>query len=215
MKTFRLWRTAAATTGLLSAAVLIFAAGVSGSVTASISPNDTAETIASALLDNTNNLVTGNYVLLISVFFLVVFIGYLRSALLPEEEGGGGESWPALIGFGGGLVAAGVLCIVALIGVAQGQITDYGADPVVARTLVTLGWNGIWMTAPGFAALTAGMSLTSLRHGTLPRSVGWLGAVAAVMLLTPFWGIGLMGALLWMAVTSIALAVRELRTTED
>ena len=211
MKTFRLWRTAAATTGLLSAGVLIFAAGVSGSVTASISPDDTSEMIAAALLDNTNNLVTGNYVLLISVFLLVVFIGYLRSAVLPEE----GESWPALIGFGGGLVAAGVLCIVALIGVAQGQITDYGADPVVARTLVTLGWNGIWMTAPGFAALTAGMSLTSLSYGTLPRSVGWLGAVAAIMLLTPFWGVGLMGALLWMVITSITLTVRELRTAED
>ncbi|MCP4306848.1 MAG: hypothetical protein GY788_18620 [bacterium] len=206
----RLWRAAAATTGLLFAIVLVFAAGVGGSATASITLDDTSETIATALLDHTNNLVTGHYVLLVSVFLLIVFVGYLRSAVVPEE----GDTWPAQIGFGGGLVAAGVLSIIALIGIAQGQIADYGADPVIARTLATLGWSGMWITAPGLAALTAGMSLTSLTFDTLPRYVGWLGALAAILLLTPFWGIGFMFGLLWMAIISVTLTVRELRTSE-
>lgn len=207
----RLWSAAAAATGVLFAVMLVFAVGVAGSPTASVNPDDTSAAIAAAILENTTNVVTGNYLLLIAAFLLIVFVGYLRSAILPED----GEEWPAFIGFGGGMVTAGVLTIVALIGIAEGQITDYGSDPVVARTLLTLGWNGIWMTTPGLAALTAGMSLLSLTHSTLPRYLGSLGALAAVFLLTPLWGIGFVGALLWISVTSVVLTIRELRTTDD
>lgn len=211
MKISRLWSAAAATSGALFVVALAFAVGVGGSPGASMGPDDTSEAIAQAVLDNTTNLVTGNYILLIAAFLLIVFAGYLRSAILPEE----GDEWPASIGFGGGMVTAGVLAIVALIGIAEGQITDYGSDPVIARTLLTLGWNGMWMTVPGLAALAAGMSLVSLTYNTLPRLVGWLGAAATVFLLTPFWGVGFIGALAWISVTSVMLTVRELRATAD
>lgn len=207
----RLWRAFAAVSGVLHALVLAFAVSVGGSAAALVTPDDPATTIAETLIDNTGNLVTGNYLLLIAAFFLIVFVGYLRSAVVDDE----GDQWPATVAFGGGMVAAGVLTVVALIGISQGAIDDYGSDPAVARTLLTLGWNGMWMTVPGLAALTGGVSLLTLTFGTLPRYIGWLGSGVAVVLLTPFWGIGFAGALLWITAASVTLVVQELRSTKD
>jgi hypothetical protein len=207
----RLWRAFAAVSGVLHALILAFAVSIGGSAAALVTPDDPATTIAEALIDNTGNVVTGNYLLLIAAFFLIVFVGYLRSAVVDAD----GDQWPAAVAFGGGMVAAGVLTIVALIGISQGAINDYGSDPAVARTLLTLGWNGMWMTAPGLAALTGGVSLLTLTFGTLPRSIGWLGSAVAVVLLTPFWGIGFAGALLWIVAVSVTLVARELRSTEE
>lgn len=207
----RLWRAVAAVSGLLHAVLLVFAVSVGGVPAASVTPDDTAEAIAEAFIDNTSNLVTGNYILLIAAFLLIVFVGYLRSAVVIED----GEQWPATVALGGGMVTAGVLAIIALIGISQGVIDDYGPDTSIARALLALSWNGMWMTVPGLAALTGGTSLMSLTFGTLPRYIGWLGGATTVMLLTPFWGIGFAGALVWITATSVTLLAREVRNTED
>ena len=36
----------------------------------------------------------------------------------------------------------------------------------------------------------------AVKHGTLPVWLGWLGAAVTVVLLTPLWGPGFIGALL-------------------
>ncbi len=166
-----------------------------------------AEAVATALADHRPNLITGGYILLLAVFLLIVYAGYLRHVPEPDE----GDMWPQTVAFGGGLVAAAIIAVTALIGIAQGQLEEYGADPVIARTLLTLGWNGVSIVAPGFAAFVGATTLSGYHHGYLPRFIGLLGAVVAIVLLTPFWGFGLIGALLWLAATSAILTLRELR----
>jgi hypothetical protein len=39
--------------------------------------------------------------------------------------------------------------------------------------------------------------------------------VAIIILVTPFWGIGLVMALIWITATSITLTIRELRTEDN
>lgn len=207
----RLWGAFAALSGLLHAVLLMFAVSVGGAPATSVNPDDTSIAVAEAFIDNTNNLITGNYLLLIAAFLLIVFVGYLRSAIVGED----GDQWPAVIALGGGMVTAGVLAVIALIGISQGVIDNYGTDPSIARTLLALGWNGMWITAPGLAALTGGASLMSLTCGTLPRYLGWLGGTVTVMLLTPVWGIGFVGALIWITATSLTLVVRDLRGTDE
>lgn len=206
----RLWRATAALSGLLFVLAFLFGIGVGGPPT-NIDPSSSAATIAAALVDHRSNLVTGNYVLLIAVFLLIVFAGYLRHVPAPDE----GDVWPQTVALGGALVAAAAIAFVALIGLAQGHLEDYGADPAVARTLVTLGWNGAWLVAPGFAALVGATTLSVFHYKYLPRSLGFLGTIVTILLLTPFWGIGLIGTLLWLGTASAILTLRELRTTDE
>ena len=181
-----------------------------GSPPASVDPTNSAESIAKALVDARTNLVTGNYILLLSAFLLIVFAGYLHHSALPEE----GDEWPMTVALGGGIVTAGVLVVIALIGISQGQLDDYGTDPSVARTLVTLGWNGMWMIAPGLTALVGATTLITFNYETLPRTIGFLGTIVSIVLLTPWWGLGVIGGLLWITATSITFGVRELRTRD-
>ncbi len=170
-----------------------------------------ADAVAAALVNHRPNLVTGNYILLLAVFLLIVFAGYLRHVPELEER----DRWVQTVAWGGSLVAAAIIAVAALIGIAQGQLADYGADPVIGRTLLTLGWNGVSIVAPGFAAMIGATTLSVLHHRYLPRFLGFLGAIVAIALLTPFWGFGLIGALLWLASTSTILTLRELRPAAE
>lgn len=205
-----MWRATAALSGVLFVVAFIFAVGTGGPA-ATVDPTNTSETIAAALIDSRSNLVTGNYIMLLTALALIVFTGYLRHIEVPEE----GDEWPLTVAMGGGLVAAGVLVVVALIGISQGQLEDYGSDPVVARTLLTLGWNGMWMIAPGLTALVGAMTLVTFNYGTLPRTIGFIGTIATIALLTPWWGLGIIGALIWISAASVTLGIRELRARDD
>ena len=204
-----MWRAVAAFSGALFTVALVFAVGAGGPP-ASVAPTDTSEAIARALIDNRTNLVTGNYILLLSAFLLIVFAGYLRHTVEPEA----GDEWPLTVALGGGLLTVSALILVAFVGLSQGQLETYGPDAVMARTLLTLGWNGMWMVVPGLAALIGAMSLVTFSYATLPRTIGALGTAVTITLLTPWWGIGVIGALLWIVATSITLGVRELRTKD-
>jgi hypothetical protein len=205
-----MWRASAAFGGVLFVIAFIFAVGTGGPP-ASVDPTATSETIAQALVDNRTNLVTGNYILLLSAFLLITFAGYLRHIAVPEED----DEWPLTVALGGGVVTASVLVVVALIGISQGQLESYGVDTGVARTLLTLGWNSMWMVVPGLAALIGATTLMAFNYETLPRTVGALGTIVTIVLVTPWWGLGIIGALLWIAATSITLGIRELRSKDD
>ena len=204
-----MWRASAAFGGVLFVIAFIFSVGTGGPPS-SVDPTATSETIAQALVDSRTNLVTGNYILLLSAFLLITFVGYLRHIAVPEE----GDEWPLTVALGGGFVTASVIVVVALIGISQGQLESYGVDTGVAKTLLTLGWNGMWMVVPGLAALIGATTLMTFNYGTLPRWVGALGTIVTIVLLTPWWGLGIIGALLWMAAASITLGIRELRTKD-
>lgn len=206
----RRWRALAGASGLLFTFTFILGIGIGGPPP-DVDPSATAEAVAAALVDHRANLVAGNYILLLAVFLLVVFAGYLRHVPEVEER----DRWAQTVAFGGALVAAAVVAVTALIGIAQGQLEDYGADPVIARTLLTLGWNGVSIVAPGFAALVGATTLLVFHYRYLPRFIGFFGAIVAIALLTPFWGFGLIGALLWLASTSAILTLRELRPVTE
>lgn len=204
-----MWRAAAALSGAVFVVAFIFAVGAGGPPS-SVDPGNASDTIAQALLTSRTNLVTGNYILLLSALVLIVFTGYLHHIEVPEE----GDEWPLTIALGGGLVTAGVLVVVALIGISQGQLEDYGSDTAVARTLLILGWNGMWMVAPGLTALIGATTLISFSYETLPRTIGFIGTIVTIILVTPWWGLGIVGALIWIAATSVTLGIRELRTKD-
>ena len=205
----RLWNAAAAVTGVLFVIVIVFGVIASLSPYAEIEPLSSSADIAAALTDGAANLATGNFVLLIAAFLLVVFSGYLKHALSPE----GVSEWPTTVGFGGGILTAALLGVVALIGISQGQVDDYGVDTAAAKALLLLSWGSVSVTIPGLAALIGGMSLAGMSHESLPRWLGWSGAVTTVAVLT-FWALGFVIALAWLSAVSVILVIREIRSDE-
>jgi hypothetical protein len=141
---------------------------------------------------------------MVAAALLVFFGGYLRKVLRAAE--GEGHMLSAVVLAGAVIVATGagfdMTIAVALVETA-GDI-----DPLSAQTLNAL-WNNDFMPVAVGAmifALAAGLSI--LRHGSLPKWLGWVAIVAAVISPTP---IGFGGAILtalWIIVVSILLARR-------
>lgn len=209
MKTSRIWNTGAAVTGLLFVILTTFGMLATFAPYEDLDLTSSSATIAAAFIDGTDNLVTGGYVLMMAAFLLVVFAGYARHALAPE----GGTAWPATVGFGGGILTAALLTVIATFVIAQGQLPDYGSDTAIAKAFLVLGWVSVSISIPGLAAFIGGMSLTGITSGRLPRWLGWFGAVATAFVLT-FWVFGIMLSLIWVAVVSVILVIREARVVE-
>jgi len=207
MRISRYANAAAAATGLLFVLVLFLGISILGSASFDVEPTDASETIAQAFIEGADSLVTGSYLLLIAAFLIVVFGAYLRSTIGDATT----QAWPTITALGGAILAAAVLLFVAMVGLAEGQLADYGPDSVVAKTLLVLGSSGLWILTPGLAALVGGAALGSMSTQSLSRLFSVAGLVVALILLTPFWGPGLLAALLWIGTVSVVQSIREIR----
>jgi hypothetical protein len=207
LKVSRTWNATAAVTGVLFALMLIFGAVAAMAPYDGIDLTTSSRDVARALVDGSDNLVTGGYVLMMSALLLIVFAGYLRHALGPAD------AWPATVGLGGGLVTAATVTVIGLLVISQGQILEYGSDTATAKTLLVLSWVSVSVAVPGLAAFAGGMSLASLSFATLPRWVGWLGMAAAALVVT-LWVLGILVTLVWVMTVSGILVLREARATE-
>ena len=81
-------------------------------------------------------------------------------------------------------------------------------QPAAVQSLSAL-WSNDWpMFVVGAAifALAAGLSI--VRHGGLPRWMGWFAILLAVIAVTPLGFVGFLGTGLWIAIASVMLALR-------
>jgi hypothetical protein len=146
-------------------------------------------------------------------FFLLVFVGRLRSALR-EAEGAGGTF--ASVAFGGGVAMASLLLVGGLVdaGVASadGFFGSYEVDADTAILLMSVSW---WVS--GFLLLAGGVmvgatSVVALKTGFLPRWLAIAGLVLAVASIanetTQALVIPLLLVLVWIAIVSVILTRR-------
>jgi hypothetical protein len=118
----------------------------------------------------------GSFLLLGSAFPLTVAAGtlYRRLRALGITAPG------AVITLSGGILAAGMLVLSAMFGWAGGRLPA-DASPALARALADLSFlSGGPAYAAAFALLIAGLSVTGLLAGLLPRPVTWIGLVIAL-----------------------------------
>lgn len=167
-----------------------------------------AESIAEAMNSNASQVSTGGYIASLSTFFLVWFVGSIRSTLLMYEGGSGRLS---TIAFGGGLAAAVALGIsfVGLFAMGLRAGAPGGLAPVGAVTMYDF-WSqltgqlfGIFM-----AVFISAAAVISLRTGLFPAWFSWASLIIALGLLTPFAYAVLGFALLWLVVVSIWLYMK-------
>jgi hypothetical protein len=92
------------------------------------------------------------------------------------------------------------------------EFADYGGDPASARLAAGLAEYLFYATNFGTALLVGATFLLAWRYGAIPRWLAWVGAVAgalSLVLIWPFFVIGVLIFLFWVAAVSIVLLGRN------
>ena len=199
-------------TGIVAVALFVSEAIVTG---ATPEVNASAQEVVSYLSNNlgTQEIAAGLFGL--AALAMVWFGASLRAAL--REAAAGAERLGALAHAGTGFIAVG-LAMYASFGLAKAH--SVGVVPASTSQLLNVLSNEdmFVLQAVGAALLLLSTAIAVLRHGGLPRWIGWvslvLGVVALVALaLGPFAsGVGFIGFLtlvLWIPVVSILIYRRQ------
>jgi len=143
--------------------------------------DDSRQEIVSFYLDNDSEVAISSAILALACIALLFFLGSLRQALRAVAGDEGGLSTVALLG---GLMIVVGASIFAGIGFTLGD----AADELPASSILTL--NALnsdlfFPLAVGTAVFNLGLGLAVLRHGGLPRPLGWVALVIGIAGLTP------------------------------
>ena len=165
-------------TGILFVVLTIIAFLVSGE---SPGTDDSTREIVDFYLDNDDSQSLAAALLALGAVALIFFLGSLRRALRAAAGDDGGLSTVALLG---GLMIAVGTSIFAGITFTLGDAADE-LPPAAILTLNALNSDMFFTIAVGTAAFNLALGLAVLRHGGLPRPLGWVALVVGIAALTP------------------------------
>ena len=139
----------------------------------------------------------------IAAVFLVFFANHLRM-LMREAP----TSAPILVGAGIIAVGGGVdMTISFALAESAEEI-----DPTAVQALQALWDNDFMPIAIGIVIFLISSGLAIVRTGLLPKWWGWIAVAIGVIGMTPIGFVAFMGALVWILVTSVMLAVKGRRS---
>jgi hypothetical protein len=192
-------------TGILFVVLFIVAVLIGGETP---DTDDAPAKIVDFYLDNDTEQSLASAVLALGCVALVFFLGTLRRALRAVAGDEGGLSTVVLLG---GLVIAVGASIFAGIGFTLGDAADELPPPAIL-TLNALNSDMFFTVAVGTAVFNLALALAVLRHGGLPRPLGWLALVLGIAGLTPLGFFAFVATGIVIVWASITLA-REAGTT--
>ena len=188
-------------TGILFVVLFIIAVLVGGETP---DTDDPAREIVDFYIDNDDSQVVASGLLALGCVALVFFLGSLRRALRAAAGDEGGLSTIALLG---GVVIAVGASIFAGIGFTLGDAADE-LPPSAILTLNALNSDMFFTVAVGTAVFNLALALAVLRHGGLPRPLGWLALVLGIAGLTPLGFFAFVATAIVIVWASVALATR-------
>jgi hypothetical protein len=157
----------------------------------------------------------------IATFFLIlaagfVFVWFLGGLRYRVQQAEGGPGMLTGLGFGAGLVAAGLWTVAGALFAAVAATADdtskFHIDPNLWRLMNDLGY-GVWFSGTTIAAaLVATTALVALRTGLLPKWLAWLSFLVALTMLVAFFFIPVLIMLGWILVVSVTLILRPSAT---
>jgi len=193
-------------TGVAFIVVAIVEAIIAGEPPDAESP---VQEIVDHYTDNKDAIEAGSFVGAAASVLLVFFGAYLRSVFSAAEGPGGILS--ALVLVGTAVVAVG-LAIDITINIALAEAVD-DIEPAAVQALQALWDNDFVPLALGSLIFLISSGLSILRHGALPKWLGWVALVLAVIGFTPIGFVAFIGAGLWIAVVSVMLTMRARAAT--
>ena len=196
------WDRVGAVSGILFAVLVIIGIQISERVSGQVDPDDVAGVIAIDFGQRHDDIRFGAILLTVGVFFLFWFLAFLRSRLEEAEVGSG---WLPSVAYGSGMTAGALLLVLASFGFAGSVVSNYEGDWEVAKTVLLLTWDHLFVVAPAMAALVIATTAVAVRSGGLPAWLGWLSAVLVVAPVAVAPELMTVTSLVWVIVVSVVL----------
>ena len=194
------WERLAPLTGLVFVAIVVVVFATGGSTPGD---HDTAQQVQSFYGQHHDKHMTLAFIMAISIPFLLFFISILRYEL--RRAGGSGQL--ANAAFAGGVLAAagfGILAFVHLaLADAGGSVKTIGTT----QALNVLDNNDFLPMAAGMGVLVLAAGLSTIRHGGLPKWLGWAGVVIGAASFTPAGFFAFLLSGIWVVIVSILLTL--------
>jgi hypothetical protein len=192
-------------TGVLFIVLLIVSFLVQGEPPEADEP---VQDIIDHYVDNKDAIWIGAGIGALAAVSLVFFGGYLRKFFSAAEPPGHGMLSPLILA-GTVIMAAGAGLDLTL-SVALAESAD-DIDPIAVQALQAFWDNDFIPVAIGLELLFLSLGLSILRYGALPKWLGWIALLLALIGVTPIGFAAFPLGGLWVIVVSIMLAVRASR----
>ena len=166
--------------------------------------DDSVQEITDFYKDNTNSVQVGAGIAVGASTLFVFFGGYLRRVL--SAAGGESDTLP-LVAFAGTVVFAVGVSIDSTISFALADSVD-DISPQAVESLSAL-WNNDFVPfALGLQMLFIATGLSVVRHGGLPKWLGWIALLLGVVAVTPVGFAAFLGGGVWVLIVSVMLSLR-------
>jgi len=194
------WERLAPLTGLVFVAIVVVVFATGGSTPGD---HDTAQQVQAFYGQHHDKHMTLAFIMAISIPFLLFFISILRYEL--RRAGGTGQL--ANAAFAGGVLAAAGFGILAFVHLALADAG--GSDKTIGTTqaLNVLDNNDFLPMAAGMGVLVLAAGLSTIRHGGLPKWLGWAGVVIGAASFTPAGFFAFLLSGIWVVIVSILLTL--------
>lgn len=169
-----------------------------------VEAKDGAQKVVDHYVDNKDSIQIGSAGATLASVLLVFFFGYLRKVLHAAEGENGMLSVVALVGAG---IAATGIAIDSTIMFALADAGD-DIDPVAAQALQAFWDNDFLPIALGTSVVLWATGLSIVRHGALPKWLGWIAIVLGVLSVTPVGFVSFIGLAIWILIVSVMLTLR-------
>ncbi|MCA1680039.1 MAG: hypothetical protein LC777_14375 [Actinobacteria bacterium] len=166
--------------------------------------DDSAREIVDFYVDNKSSLMAGSFLEGLAAALLVFFGAYLREVLRVTA---GGKDFLSTAAFAGTLIIAVGLAFDGTINLALAE-TAKDIDPVGVQALTALYHHDFIPFAVGSVVFLVGTGISVLQHGALPKWIGWIALVLAVIAFTPIGFFAFIGSGILIAVMGVTLAIR-------
>ena len=192
------WERLAPLTGLVFVAIAVIAFAIGGSTPGD---HDTAQQVQDFYGKHHDKHMLLSFILALSIPFLLFFVSSLRYEL--RRAGGTGQL--ANAAFGGGVLAAAGFGILAFVHLALADAAGSANTIGTAQVLNVLDNNDFIPVAAGVGVLMLAAGMSAVRHGGLPKWLGWAAVVIGVLAFTPAGFFAFLASGIWIAIASILL----------
>lgn len=191
----------AALTGVAAIVLICIGGAIAGEAPDAASP---VQEIIDHFTDNETSIEVGSFVGVAGVVLLVFFGAYLRTVLSAAEGRGGALS--ALVLVGTSVIAVG-FAIDFTITIALADAAD-DIEPAGVQALQALWDNDFVPLIVGALVFLIAIGLSIIRHGALPKWLGWVALALAAIGFTPVGFVAFIGLGLYIVIVSVLLAAR-------
>ncbi len=169
--------------GVVGVVLLAVSALIQGSLP---KPDDSAAKIAKFLVDKVDEIRWAGF---IGALGSIVLLGWVGAVWRLMRRAEGGEPMFAVVATGGAVFAIAVVNVSAVLLSVMAIVGPQALGASQTRTLYLLTNNLIALGAMGLGLFTGAFATVIIRSGVLPRVLGWIGALIALVFLASGGGI--------------------------